>query len=87
MKSSNALVTINSNANIRKLGELLYGKVIPNCACSVPNEVMNILQSYCFIDQVLEEIVNGFLPDSASTKADLIFALAKPTHLKNQRGT
>jgi len=61
VEPGDALVTRYSHMQFRTPGDLLDGKVIPDCSRSVPDEMMDAFQSTCLTNQGVEQVVNCFL--------------------------
>lgn len=61
VEPGNALVTRYSHMQLRTPGDLLDGKIVPDCSRSVPDEMMDAFQVVRLTNQSVEQVVNCFL--------------------------
>ena len=61
MEACDAFVTVDGNLEIGYFGDLLDRKIIPYGARAIPHEVMDSSERGCACDDLVEEIVDGFL--------------------------
>lgn len=61
VEARNAFVAVDCDSNIVDLADLLNGKVVSNCACPIPDEVVDVSQRFGMGQETVEKIINGFL--------------------------
>ena len=61
VEARDAFVAVNCDFDVIGLADLLDGKVISDCACPIPDEVVDASQRFCLSQETVEQIIDGFL--------------------------
>lgn len=68
MKAGNALVAIDCDFDVGRLGDLLNGKVVANSARSIPDKMMDAAQRRSIGDDIVEEVIDRLAEGTGRTQ-------------------